>query len=335
MPYTSEGVFYEAPWEDRGSLGTLGGTGTGTGGVGSTQGQGEFLSNPFSGQASIAKKGNIEKWFTGEHAFGDLTRMGQAGQIVWDPYQPGGVSQIGLPPETQAMLMAQARGTAPSAAELQMQAGMDRNLAQARALAASQRGVSPLLAQRMATQQSMGANLQMQQQMAAMRAQEQAAAQKNLATLQMEAARGNQQAQIQLEQIRADQAKKSADVAIAQAQADQQAKGGLFSAGGALVGSLFSDKALKKDISKADKDVEKMLGALRAYRFKYKDDKHGSGEYLGFMAQDAEKSEAGRSMVVNEPDGKAIDPKRALMLAIASAANLNKRVSSLEKKNAA
>lgn len=95
---------------------------------------------------------------------------------------------------------------------------------------------------------------------------------------------------------------------------------------------LTSDKDLKKDIKKADKQVDKMLDKLSPYSFEYKNKKHGEGKSTGIMAQDLEKSEAGKDLVVNTPEGKGVDVKKALGAIMASQARLARRLKDLEKK---
>ena len=50
------------------------------------------------------------------------------------------------------------------------------------------------------------------------------------------------------------------------------------------------------------------------------------------MAQDLERSEAGRDLVEDTPRGKMVDYGRALPLLLASAARLNDRLDKLESK---
>jgi hypothetical protein len=73
-------------------------------------------------------------------------------------------------------LQARANGQAPSAAELQMRAGLDQATQQAQAMAASARGVSPALAQRYAMQNQAQMAQANNQQTGILRAQEQAQA---------------------------------------------------------------------------------------------------------------------------------------------------------------
>src|SRR3990167_1127762 len=92
-------------------------------------------------------------------------------------------------PEVYAMLLEAAQGKTPSAAQLQMMAGLQRNQASMQSMAASNPNISPAMAQRMAMNAGSQMGLETNQQMAALRAQEMAQAQGQLAgyTLQQQA----------------------------------------------------------------------------------------------------------------------------------------------------
>lgn len=82
------------------------------------------------------------------------------------------------------------------------------------------------------------------------------------------------------------------------------------------------DKRLKTDIKEVSKqELQEMKDCLKAYRFKYKDEKHGAGDHIGVMAQDLEKSKLGKTLVVENEDGhKMIDIGRVMMLFLATMA---------------
>jgi hypothetical protein len=97
-------------------------------------------------------------------------------------------------------------------------------------------------------------------------------------------------------------------------------------------GAAASDRRAKKDIESGDDDAEELLKGLRAYRYKYRSEKDGKGEFVGPMAQDLEKSRAGRQAVFEGPDGKKMVHGARLSLALAAAAgNIDRRLRSLEK----
>lgn len=83
---------------------------------------------------------------------------------------------------------------------------------------------------------------------------------------------------------------------------------------------MFSDRRLKTDIESVSKrELEELRKVIKAVRFRYKNEKHGAGDFIGVMAQDLEKSELGRSMVFTDPDGnKCIDLGRAVSVILAS-----------------
>jgi hypothetical protein len=92
--------------------------------------------------------------------------------------------------------------------------------------------------------------------------------------------------------------------------------------GGGESPTMFCDERLKTDIKPVSKeDMAELKACLRAYRFRYKDAKHGQGDFIGVMAQDLEKSKLGRTLVFeNEKGEKQIDVHRVLMLFLASMA---------------
>jgi hypothetical protein len=129
-------------------------------------------------------------------------------------------------------------------------------------------------------------------------------------------------------------AKYNADLGIGAQQnaADAQKSGGLMAGiGGAL--SLFSDENLKTDVADADGDIDDMLDKLTPKSFRYKSERHGQGEWSGVMAQDMERSSAGRRVVREVPgEGKALDTNKTISTLLAATARLNKRLREVEGK---
>jgi hypothetical protein len=103
------------------------------------------------------------------------------------------------------------------------------------------------------------------------------------------------------------------------AQGNKQA--GLLNTG-LMAGIAFSDERLKTDIEEIPKDqLAEMKKFLKAYAFGYKDLTHGRGRWVGVMAQDLEKSELGRTLVIeNEKGEKMIDLKKVLSMFLATMA---------------
>jgi hypothetical protein len=213
-----------------------------------------------------------------------------------------------------------AAGTTPSIAQMAINQNIDQTNQQAMSLAASQRGTSnPALAFRQAQIGNQQNNLQASQQGAMMAEQERRAADDFIARqaaaqrgVQMQSALANQQADAN------------------KAASDKQMLGGLGSAA-----MLMSDENEKENIkpqaSSAD-EISKFLSALKPSSYEYKDEKNGTGEKIGVMAQDLEKTKVGKTMVDEAPGGeKMIDTNKAIGALLAGMADLNKKFKKLEK----
>lgn len=111
-----------------------------------------------------------------------------------------------------------------------------------------------------------------------------------------------------------------------------QVVGGLFGAAGAGIGAAAaSDERAKKNIQSADKQIRGLLSNLEPSTFEYKDPALGD-KRAGVMAQDLEKSEVGRTMVSDGPDGiKRVDIPSATSALLGTVAHLNRRLDKLEK----
>lgn len=99
----------------------------------------------------------------------------------------------------------------------------------------------------------------------------------------------------------------------------------------ATAGAIFSDRELKKDIRKTSRSIDDLLDKLEPQAYRYKDKKFGEGRYHGIMAQDLEKSEAGKRLVMDTPEGKMVDTVKGFGTAMAAMARLNERIRHLEK----
>ncbi len=78
--------------------------------------------------------------------------------------------------------------------------------------------------------------------------------------------------------------------------------------------------------------LQEFVDGLKAYTYNYKNPEHGEGKYASPMAQDLEKSELGKSMVIDTPQGKMVDYSRAAGTMLATAAMLNDKMKKLESK---
>lgn len=229
-----------------------------------------------------------------------------------------------------------ANGTGPSVSQMAFNHNIDQANQQAMAIAASQRGASnPALAFRQAQIGNQQNTLQASQQGAIMAEQErrmaddfiarQAAAQRGIA---LQSAMANQQADTQ---------KSGAQTSM------------VSSLGGAMVAASAgkpppdqkapaqspSDRDVKENIKplkNASGEIGKFLSTLKPSQYNYKDSFNGTGEKVGVMAQDLEKSKVGRTLVDQAPDGtKMVDTNKAIGALLAGMADLNKKVEKMKK----
>ena len=96
---------------------------------------------------------------------------------------------------------------------------------------------------------------------------------------------------------------------------------------GSAIGSMVSDRRMKTNVRDGNASTEAMLDALSAKKY----NKFGQEE-IGVMAQDMEKTPQGQRMVQERNGVKVIDEKEAVRQLMTAAANLNERLSKLEKK---
>jgi hypothetical protein len=231
------------------------------------------------------------------------------------------------------MMRRRALGEQSLAAE-QAKATGQQNINQALAMAASARGVNPNQAFRSAQLQAGEMGAQTQQQVALARL-----AEMNQAGQLYGGAIG-QQADYskQMDQMRANQEIAQLNAQTGAATATQQGRMGIFSglAGGAGTGLTMaamgggSDKNIKKNINYDEKEVAKMFEKLKSATFEYKDEKEGEGKYAGVMAQDLEKSKAGKDMVMDTPEGKHVDMNKMIFALVAQVNNMNKQLKKMK-----
>lgn len=96
--------------------------------------------------------------------------------------------------------------------------------------------------------------------------------------------------------------------------------------------AMMSDRRLKTNIEANPEALYAAFDTVNPYKFNYTNKLFGSGDYYGVMAQDLEKSEAGRSLVVNTEAGKAIDTNKAISMLLAHQAVLVKEIKALKAK---
>lgn len=96
----------------------------------------------------------------------------------------------------------------------------------------------------------------------------------------------------------------------------------------------YSDQNLKTNISNTSKsDIKKFMNSIsQPKNYDYKDPTNGTHTKGGLMAQDLEKSNIGKSVVINTPKGKAVDTaKLATILASVTAHRFNELEQKMEK----
>jgi hypothetical protein len=247
------------------------------------------------------------------------------------------------------MLFQQARGQTPGAGELAVQRQAGNAMAQQTSAAQMARGANAALAARNAarTTADIGANAAGQASIAQMQDQQAATHQLggllgNMRGQDIGVAQGNQQAQMQQQQLQLQSLAQMLGVDVATLQQDLAKRGlaaqdkgmlpSLLQIGGQMGAAAASDRNLKTGIVDADEQVDEMLAKLSPKAYSYKDEKHGVGPRVGIMAQDLERSSLGRDIVDDTTEGKMIDVNKALSLALAAVARLDKRVRELEAR---
>lgn len=96
-----------------------------------------------------------------------------------------------------------------------------------------------------------------------------------------------------------------------------------------------SDENGKKDISEDKDNLQSFIDAIKGYEYEYKNPNEpgaGPGKYISPMAQDLEKSEIGKNMVIDTPNGKMVDYGRASGAMLATAAMLNDKTKEIDQK---
>lgn len=243
-----------------------------------------------------------------------------------------------------------AQGKGPSLATAQLKAAQDRSLAQLVAQQAANRGQGGGSAARnLAVASTMG-NRNVAQDSAQARLQEVTQARQQLFQEKQaadEAASGGiasnygyalapKTSMQDFEKTKAGVATQNAAIAAqersAKRAANAQMIGSIIGGAGALAAS---DEKLKKDVKPESKKMEKFLSAINAKSFEYKNtDIPGTspGDKFGVLAQDLEKSEVGKTLVQDSPNGKMVDINSTVMAVLAAQSDLNKRLKSMEKK---
>lgn len=148
-------------------------------------------------------------------------------------------------------------------------------------------------------------------------------------------------AQLMTEQGNQFQARQNLGGRLAGAQQQDNAArgqfvGGMLNQAGPLIsnvasgiGSLFSDKRAKENIAPSSDKIKVFLDEISSQEFNYKNptaEGAAQGRRYGVMAQDLEKSEVGKALVKDTPQGKMIDGPQAIGTLLAAVSDLNKRM---------
>jgi len=149
-------------------------------------------------------------------------------------------------------------------------------------------------------------------------------------------------------ELEADKSIMGADqgiLSIEQADAQRRAglTGGVLQTVGSGATAMFgSDRRMKKDIAdiltrghSGNDELLDAFAAINPVSFRYKDPNEsgaGPGKRYGVLAQDLEKTPAGKSVVVEDNGVKKIDTAAAVGLALAAIADIRKQMQGLKAK---
>lgn len=206
----------------------------------------------------------------------------------------------------------------------QLRQGLQQNLATQRSMAASASPQNSAMAARTAANNMGRANAGMSGQAATAGIQERNAAQQALNQMIMQ------------------QRQQDATVAMGSRQNAINAYGGVEPekdviekygpafAGGVAAGARLSDERHKTDIRDGESEANRVLKGLRAYTYRYKDERNGKGRQFGPMAQDLEKAGL-KHAIIDTPKGKYVDGGKAALSSLALVAAIDRRLEKLEK----
>lgn len=255
-----------------------------------------------------------------QQLYGQADQAGQfanQAQTQWGQYQDQGRASLDA-------LQRQANGE-NSVSALQLQQGLQQNLAAQRSLAASASPQNSAMAARTAAIQSgrLGAGLAGQQAVAGQ--QERNAAQSQYGQMLGQLSGQSSQAALASRQ--------TAVTGYGAGDAGTPEKSGIDKYGNAIVGGLaaiFSDRRLKTDVRSGDAAATQVASALPSAIFRYKDQKNGGGDQLGVMAQDLQGVGLGQA-VVDTPHGKMVNGAKLATANTAMIGALARRLSQVER----
>lgn len=100
-----------------------------------------------------------------------------------------------------------------------------------------------------------------------------------------------------------------------------------------VVPALLSpgEAVIPRTVMNGDKEkIQDFIDKLKAYQYEYKNKEHGEGEHASVMAQDLEKSELGKTAVMDTPEGKMVDYGKLAAPMLAHQVMMAKKIEDLE-----
>jgi hypothetical protein len=217
-------------------------------------------------------------------------------------------------------LSQQAQGQGPSLANMQYEKALNDSIMAQKALNASTRGVSNVgLMARNAQQAGIDLSRDQAQNSAINRMQEQQSAQ-SLLSQNLASQRGGA--------LQADMANQQSETNYR--NQNMQLVGNLGASAAAASDENVKENKKRTNSSALDA-VNEFLKSAESYEYNYIGD---GTKRNGVMAQDLEESSIGKQMVSDTPRGKVVDYGQGFSALMASIAELNKKVSKIEKKKA-
>lgn len=135
-----------------------------------------------------------------------------------------------------------------------------------------------------------------------------------------------------------DAAQAKTNVATGDKDRKQKAISGTIGGIASTAASLISDERAKEGLRpESDRAQDEFLDGLKAVTYRYKDGIDGAepGQQHGLTAQQLEKSDMGRDMVRERPDGlKAVDTDELTMALAGIVADMHRELKSLKRKAA-
>ena len=119
--------------------------------------------------------------------------------------------------------------------------------------------------------------------------------------------------------------------ALAKMNGQNQVAGSMITAG--AMAAMMSDERAKHKVGHCPAEIYSMLDELKAMSFLYKEFVNSPGMHYGVMAQDLEKSNAGKSVVFEQDGYKMLDVAKVSGLVLASLANIHQRLKKIEGSN--